>query len=205
MLKRFLGTKVGMTQLFGDARKVAPVTVIRFGIWFVLQVKDVECDGYTAVQVGTPRKRFENKPFSSDWLFKKSKYFLHIKELPYEGDTSLKVGSQLSLDDVKPVEGSLVTVTAFSKGLGFQGVMRRWGFAGGPKTHGSTFHRAPGSIGNLVFRGEVFKGKKLPGRTGFKQISVKNLKVAKVDVESNHVFVVGSVPGKKGSLVVVRK
>ncbi|MFC1854517.1 50S ribosomal protein L3 [Candidatus Dependentiae bacterium] len=205
MLSSFYGTKVGMTQLFGEDRKAVPVTVIKLGTWFVTQIKTKDKDGYSAVQVGMPRKRFDGQPFSKDWLKKKKAYFLYLRELFVDGDVDLNMGDQLSYDKIKLENGDLVWVGAKSKGLGFQGVMRRWGFAGGPGGHGSTFHRAPGSIGNLVFRGEVFKGKKLPGRTGGRMFSVKNLKVVKVDAESGHVIVSGSVPGKKNSLVIVRK
>lgn len=205
MLSGFFGSKVGMTQQFAQDRKVVPATVIRLGTWYVTQIKTQEKDGYRALQIGTPRKRYEASEFSEQWLKGKSKYFLHVRELPLgqEEVKGLAVGRRLTMDDFYLGKDAKVCVTATSKGLGFQGAMRRHGFAGGPGGHGSTFHRAPGSIGSLVFGGEVFKGRKLPGRTGGVQVTTRGLRVLDVQKEAGYLFVVGAVPGKKGSLVRV--
>ena len=203
MFGGFFGYKIGMTQSFGEDRRVTPTTVIRFGSWYVTQVKTVEKDGYQAIQVSAPRKRYENIEFSADWLKSKSKYFLHVKELKFNGESLPEIGHKLTFDDFDLAVGNVVKVSGMGKGLGFQGVMRRWGFSGGPKSHGSTFHRAPGSVGNLVFGGEIVKGKKMPGRTGGKKITTTGLRIVSVREESGHLVVVGAVPGKKGGLLKV--
>lgn len=205
MFDRLIGKKIGMTQLFDENRKVVPVTVIDVGVWFVTQVKTEDKDGYNALQLGLPRKRYEGMPFSFDWLKDKKKYFLHVKEVVLDSASDRKVGSKMSIGDFGVEEKVMVDVAGVSRGLGFQGAMKRWGFAGGPSGHGSTFHRKPGSIGNMCSQGKVVKGKKLPGQCGCKRKTVKNLKVARVDKESNCLFVSGSVPGKKDSLLFIYK
>jgi large subunit ribosomal protein L3 len=215
MLNKLLGTKIGMTQIFDEDRNSVPVTVIDIGGWFVTQIKTAEKDGYVALQLGLPRKRYRGKPFSKDvifeWLQSKDKFFEHIREVEVEVDdaSSYAVGQQILLKDFaveeKDLDKLLVDVAGVSRGLGFQGVMKRWGFAGGPGGHGSTFHRSPGSIGNMCSQGNVVKGKKLPGQCGCKRVTVKGLKVARVDFDSNCLFVRGAVPGKKNALLFIRK
>lgn len=206
MLNILLGKKVGMTQVFDENRNVIPVTAIDVGTWYVTQVKTVENDGYVALQIGMPRKRYEDKPFSSAWLKHKQKYFLHVKEVSVEGGTDgYKVGKKLSLEDFGISVNDSVAVAGVSRGKGFQGVVKRWGFSGGPSGHGSTFHRSPGSIGNMCSEGNVIKGKKLPGQCGCKRKTVKNLKVAVVNKDANCLFVKGAVPGKKETLLYVSK
>ncbi|MFA6527749.1 MAG: 50S ribosomal protein L3, partial [Candidatus Babeliales bacterium] len=159
MLSGVLGKKLGMAQLFNAEGKVIPVTVVDVGTWYVTQVKTPEKDGYSAVQVSMPRKRYQETSFSPEWLKKKSDYFLHIKEVSLaDQNHTLVVGQRITLDDIALQEGEIVAVTGTSRGLGFQGVVKRWGFAGGPKTHGSKFHRIPGSSGVLRRQGEVMKG-----------------------------------------------
>lgn len=205
MLSGFYGLKVGMTQRFAEDRSVVPTTVVSLGTWYVTQVKTNEKDGYLAIQVGTPRARYVNTPFSPEWLKAKSKYFLHVRELSLAAadGKSFEVGHKLTCDDVSLVEGAIVDVTGISKGLGFQGVMRRHGFAGGPGAHGSMFHRQPGSMGNRRRRGEVWKGKRMPGRMGGEQNTIRGLRVVGIQKESGHVFICGAVPGKKGGLLKV--
>jgi len=206
VLSGFFGSKVGMTQQFADDYRVAPATVIKLGTWYVTQIKTVEKDGYEAVQVGTPRKRYEQLAFSPEWLKAKSKYFLHLREMSLTDDkdgVGFPVGHKVSFGDLALEKNQIVNVSGIGKGIGFQGVMRRHGFSGGPGGHGSNFHRKPGSIGCVVHGGEVFKGKKLPGRTGGKKITTQGLRVIEVQGDSGHLLVIGAVPGKKGGLLKV--
>ncbi len=206
MLSGVLGKKLGMTQLFNAEGKVVPVTVVDVGTWYVTQVKTPERDGYSALQVGLPRKRYQGVTFSPEWLKKKSVYFLHIKEVKQiDLKHSFTVGQKVTLDDVVLQEGEVVSVTGTSRGFGFQGVVRRWGFGGGPKTHGSKFHRIPGSSGFLRTQGEVMKGKKFPGHMGAAQVTVEGLDIVKIDKETGCMFIKGALPGKKDSLVIIRK
>lgn len=207
MLNKLLGTKIGMSQLFDENRKVIPVTVIDAGEWFVVQVKNEENDGYCALQLGLLRNKYQGRPFSPEWLKAKDKFFAYIKEVEVakENIESYSVGQKLLLKDFNIALDDKVNVAGNALGKGFQGVMKRWGFGGGPGGHGSNFHRKPGSIGNMCSEGNVVKGKKLPGQYGGKRITVKNLKVVKVDQESNCLFVKGAVPGKKNTLLFISK
>ena len=206
VLNNALGKKIGMTQLFDEAGDAIPVTVVNVGNWYVTQVKTVEKDGYGAVQIALPRKRYQNQEFSESWLRAKKEYFLHVKEIPTaEEAVSFELGQKITLQDTSLEQGDTIAVVGTSKGLGFQGVVKRWGFAGGPKAHGSNFHRIPGAIGHLRRQGEVIKGKKLPGHMGAKKTTVKGLKIAHIDKENGYVFVEGAVPGKKDTLIRIKK
>ncbi len=204
MFKSLVGSKVGMTQIFNkEERKVVPVTAVKVEGVFVTQVKTKDRDGYDAVQVGVVRDRYLNQEPSRDWFLKKKHYFRFLKEVVVsEGlaDAKLKVGQRISLRDFVVKVGDSIKVVGVSKGLGFQGVMRRHGYSGGPKSHGSNFHRAPGAVGSIRMVGEVFKGKGLPGRTGGKRTSVGST-VERMDLDSGCLFLRGSVPGKKGFFV----
>jgi len=205
MLNKLFGTKIGMSQVFSDDRKVIPVTVVNVGEWFVTQVKTKENDGYCALQLGALRKKYKRHSFSANWLKNKSKFFEHINEVAIdeEGVNSYSVGQMLTLEDFNFADNDVIDVAGTSRGLGFQGVIKRWGFAGGPGGHGSTFHRSPGSIGNMCSEGNVIKGKKLPGQCGCKSVTVKNLKV--VGQGQGYLFVKGAVPGKKNSLLSISR
>lgn len=205
MISGLWGKKLGMTQLFTEDNKVVPVTAINTAHWFVTGLKTNDNDGYSAVQVGRLRKRYEASPFDSAWLKNLKKYFLHVHEILLNGDVSdLKLGQ--SFDGSSVVEqGAMVDVFGISKGRGFQGVMKRHGFSGGPASHGSEFKRAPGSIGNFCSEGRVAKGQKLPGQMGAKRAAVRGLEVVRVQPEEHMVLVKGSVPGNTGSVVFVRK
>lgn len=205
MVKSLLGTKIGMTQLFDDNRKVIPVTVIDMSGWLVTQIKTKENDGYSALQLGLPRKRYRDKPFAVGWLKDKKKYFVHVKEVLVDEGHEFSPGKKINVKDFSLTTDDSVHVAGASRGLGFQGVVKRWGFAGGPSGHGSTFHRAPGSIGNICSQGKVFKGKKLPGQCGCRRVAVKNLKVAKIDEALNCLFVKGAVPGKRDTLLFIER
>jgi large subunit ribosomal protein L3 len=203
MLKSIFGKKIGMTQIFCADRSAVPTTVVDVKGWFVLQVKTDGIDGYSALQLGKLRKRFEPKGFNSEYMKKKSFFFAYVREVHVEKDLSFEIGQEIKVEDFdgKEVGKSYVCVAGNSSGRGFQGVVKRWGFAGGPGAHGSNFDRTPGSIGNMCSQGKVIKGKKLPGRYGGKRITVSGLRVERVDSELGCIYVRGAVPGKKGSVL----
>ncbi len=207
MLGSIFGKKIGMSQIFTEKGQVVPVTVIDVASWLVTQVKTSKKDGYTALQLGLLKKRYKKQPFILDWLKDKSKYFSFLREIKVEESVleKVKVGKEIKLEDSGFEEEKRVNVTSKSKGQGFQGVVKRWGFAGGPGGHGSNFHRKPGAISFLCTEGEVIKGKKLPGQHGNRQFTTKNLKVVRLDKENGCLFVKGAVPGKKNSVVTVCK
>lgn len=206
MLNRVVGTKVGMTQLFDEHGNAVPVTVVDANNWFVTQIKIQEKDGYAALQLGLLRKRFRGQDFTPVWLKAKNDYFLHIKEIDCKEDIQkYALGQKMSLEEAVFKAGDSVSVTGTSKGLGFQGVVKRWGFAGGPAAHGSKFHRRPGSSGCLRTQGEIIKGKKFPGHTGAEQVTVRGLTIVRIDQSTGHVFIKGAIPGKKDSLVAINK
>lgn len=207
MLQSVLGTKIGMTQVFNDKGEVIPVTVVNVAHWFVTQVKTQATDGYTGLQLGLLKKKYRVEEFSLEWLKKKQQYFLHVKEVAVsEADIAqYQLGQSVSFDSISLNEGGIVSITARSRGLGFQGCVKRWGFAGGPKTHGSTFHRRPGSLGNMRSQGEVLKGKRLPGRAGYRNFTVRGMTVVRVDQAEGCLWIKGALPGKKDALVVIKK
>ncbi len=205
MLNSVLGTKVGMTQLFDKNGDVIPVTVVDINNWFVTQIKLSNKDGYNAVQVGLLRNRFRGQNFSPLWLKAKKDHFLNLKEVRSEDVQSFAPGQPLELTALSIQEGDVVAVTGTSRGLGFQGVVKRWNFRGGPAAHGSKFHRRPGTSGCLRTQGEIIKGKKFPGHTGAEQVTVKGLKIVRIDRDTGCVFIKGAIPGKKDSLVTLQK
>lgn len=193
-----------MTQIFKDDQTVIPVTVIDASNWIITQVKTDEKDGYNAVQVGRIKKKFSPDQFDSSWLKAMKKHFSDVQEVKVSEDAKYKVGQ--SVDFYNELEaGSTVNVFGTTMGKGFAGVVRRYDFAGGRATHGSTFHRAPGSIGFMATQGRVIKGTKLPGHMGAAKRVMKNLEVIKVDPNAQIILVKGSVPGKAGSLVFVQR
>lgn len=205
MVQGFWGRKVGMTQIFSDDNKVVPVTAIDLSGWFVSQIKSEAKDGYNAIQVACVRNRYRGQSFNAEWLKQKAKYFLWVKEIATSDvQDSIKVGQVADfLNIVK--ESDLIDAIGVTKGAGFAGVMRRHGYAGGPKSHGSGFKRKPGGIGFMCANGKVIKGKAMPGHMGVNQRTSKGLKVARIIPESNLVLIKGSMAGKPGSLVYVRK
>lgn len=207
MLVSVFGKKLGMTQIFTKEGKVVPVTAINIGRWFITQIKTQGKDGYNALQLGLLKDRYNQDSLVGAWLKNKKQFCSTFKEVNVDKNdvSGFKIGQQIGLDESVFVEDDKVKVTGKGKGKGFQGVMKRWGFAGGPGGHGSNFHRAPGSIGNICSQGKVVKGKKLPGQDGNRTISVKNLKIIKLDKDNNVLFVKGAVPGKKESLVCITR
>jgi large subunit ribosomal protein L3 len=201
-----LGKKLGMTQIFSEEGVVHPVTVIQAGPCLVVQRKTEKKEGYDAIQIGLVEERPMRKvsqPMSGH--FKKAGVtpMRRLMEFSVEAESEVKAGDQLKVDIFEADE--YVDVVGTGKGKGFQGVIKRHGFSGGKATHGSMFHRAPGSIGQASDPSRVFPGTRLPGRTGGKRITGKNLKVVKVDAEKNLLYVRGSVPGPNNSYVAVQR
>ncbi|RKX55257.1 MAG: 50S ribosomal protein L3 [Thermotoga sp.] len=202
-MKAILGRKIGMTQIFKDG-KVYPVTVIQAGPCYVVQKKTVETDGYNAIQIGfeemNPKR--VNKPMSGHFKKANLKPLRVLKEIRVENPDEYEIGQVIDVSIFK--EGEIVDVTGWSKGRGFQGVMKRWGFSGGPKSHGSKFHREMGTVGPSTHVAKIVKGKKMPGRMGNERLTILNLEVMKIDPEKNLIAVKGGVPGARGSLVILR-
>lgn len=205
MIQGIWGRKVGMTQVFADDNAVIPVTVVDTSGWFVTQIKTQENDGYTAIQVACLRNKYQGQPFAQEWLKNLKQYCLFIKEITISAlPEGLIVGSGIDLGTILAKDDS-IDATGTTKGCGFAGAVRRHGFAGGPKSHGSTFKKRPGSMGNMRATGKVVKGKRLPGHMGDKQRTVQKLQVVQVRSEDNIVLVKGSMAGKPGSLVFLKK
>jgi large subunit ribosomal protein L3 len=203
MTHEFWGKKIGMTQLFvGD--KVVPVTAIDVANWVVTQVKTQEKDGYNAVQIGLPRDRYIKESFSAEWVKKAKKFFVLIREVKLEDVTNFTVGQSADFY-AQLVEGEKVNVTGVTSGHGFKGAVQRHGFSGGGASHGSTLGKAPGSMSFMRSRGRVIKGKRLPGHMGTVQKVMQGLAVVKVEADARVLLVKGSIPGKAGSLVFVKK
>lgn len=203
MMKGLWGKKIGMTQIFSDKQKVVPVTAIDVSNWYVTQVKTVENDGYSAVKLGMVKDKFSDQEFSNIWLKEPRKYFSAFKEVPVAVDAQLALG-QKALADILAL-GEIVDVFGVTKGAGYQGVVKRHGYAGGRASHGATFGRFTGSLSFMRSRGRVIKGKGMPGHMGVEKRVMKNLEVIKVESDAQIILVKGSVPGKSGSLVFVRK
>ena len=204
MKKALIGKKIGMTQFTDEDGTVVPVTVCEVGPCVILQKKTVEKDGYAALKIGFMDAKESRlpKPLAGDFNKKNIPFKRKLKEVAVFDD-SLDVGSVIDCSIFE--DNDKVNVTGVSKGRGFAGVIKRYGFGGGRKTHGSHFHRAPGSIGACAYPNEVWKGKKMPGRLGTDTITVKNLKVVKVLADKNIILVSGSVPGTKNSFITVRE
>ena len=206
MLRGFFGSKVGMTQRFADDRSVVPATVLSLGTWYVTQIKTLEKDGYEAVQVGYGERKEKHTTKPQLGHFQKAGTTPKKKLVEFEGfEMDLKLGDTIGVDIFE--EGSWVDITGTSKGKGFQGVVKRHGFGGvGQSTHGQHNRlRAPGSIGAASYPARVFKGMRMAGRDGGKTVTVQDLEVLKVMPEKNLLVVKGSVPGAKGSYLIIEK
>ena len=202
-IEGIIGKKVGMTQVFAEDGALVPVTVIQAGPCLVVQKKTAEKDGYDAVQIGLVEKvsnRRVTSPLRGHFEKAGVQPVKTLAEVPYSGDAN--VGDRVQVDIFKA--GDSIDVVGQSKGKGFQGVVKRHGFGGGRESHGSMFHRAPGSIGASAFPSRVMKGMRMGGRMGGDQVTVKNLRVAKVDAENNLLYIRGAVPGGRNGLVYVR-
>jgi large subunit ribosomal protein L3 len=200
-MKMILGRKIGMTRVFKDDTAI-PVTVIKAGPCFVVQKKTFETDGYNAVQIGFEEAKKINKPMEG--VFKKAgvKPLKILKEFRVDDVENFEIGQEIKVDIFE--EGDKVDITGWSKGRGYAGAMKRWGFRGGPKSHGAKFHRELGSVGQHSEPARIFKGKKMPGQFGNERVTILNSEIVKIDVDNNLIAVKGGVPGARGGLVLIR-
>ena len=204
MKKAILATKVGMTLIFDENGTLVPVTVLQAGPCVVTQVKTVENDGYSAVQVGfvDKREKLVNKPVKGHFDKAGVSYKRFVREFRLEDAENYNVKDEIKVDVF--AAGDKVDATAISKGKGFQGAIKRHGQSRGPMAHGSKFHRHAGSNGSATSPGKVFKGKKMPGRMGGVKVTIQNLEVVRVDADNNLLLIKGAVPGSKKCLVTVK-
>jgi len=202
-MKAIIGKKIGMTQIFEKDGTAVPVTVISAGPCWVVQKKTVKTDGYDAVQIGydPAKEKRVTKPRRGHFSRAGVKPTRVLQE--FRGESDLEPGTEIKADVFEA--GAVVDVVGTSKGRGFQGVVKRHGFSGGPATHGSKTGRIPGSVGMSAYPGRVIKGKKLPGQMGNRRVTVRNLTVVGVDAEQNLIWVKGAVPGARNSYVVIRE
>lgn len=206
MLKGLIGKKIGMTQIFDETGAAIPVTVIEAGPCYVTQVRDVEADGYSAVQLGFGEIKPKRLTGGQLGHLKRSDLppLRYLREFRTKKEAEVNAGDQVTVEVFEV--GDHVDVAGTSKGRGFAGVVKRYGFAGGPKTHGqSDRQRAPGSIGATSGTARVFKGKRMPGHMGNRRVTSQNLKVVLIDEERNLIGVRGAVPGPKGGLLVIKE
>jgi large subunit ribosomal protein L3 len=203
MTKGILGRKVGMTQVFAENGDLIPVTVIAATPNVVLQKKSSETDGYSAVQLGfeDKREKLANKPEKGHVAKANTAPKRFVKELREASLDAYEVGQEVKVDIF--TVGEIVDVTGISKGKGFQGSIKRHGQSRGPMSHGSRYHRRPGSMGPVA-PNRVFKNKLLPGRMGGERITVQNLEIVKVDAERNLLLIKGNVPGPRKALITVK-
>ena len=203
-MKGILGKKLGMTQIFTEEGIVVPVTVVEAGPNVVTQVKTVEKDGYNAIQVGfeDAKEKSLNKP-QKGHLAAANVLKKHLKEFRVNAVEEFTVGQEIKADLF--AAGEKIDVTGTSKGKGFQGPIKRHGQSRGPESHGSRYHRRPGSMGACSYPGRVFKNKKLAGHMGSVKVTVQNLEVVRVDADKNFILVKGAIPGAKGSVVTLKE
>ena len=203
MKKGIIAKKIGMTQIFDEKGMVIPVTVVEAGPCVVTQVKTIEKEGYSAIQLGfgevKPSKI--NKPEKGHFNKNNLEVKKHLREFRLDEITS-QIGDEITADVFEA--GEKIDVQGTSKGKGFQGVIKRHGQSRGPMGHGSMYHRRPGSMGPTSTPGRVFKGKKLPGHMGNVTVTVQNLEVVKVDMDKNVILIKGSVPGAKGAILKIK-
>jgi len=206
MIEGLIGKKIGMTQTFDEEGNVAPITVIKVGPCTVIQKKTREKDGYSALQLGLVEEKGRKKatkPLVGHYEKSGVPPMKILKEFQFAEKGEVKEGDQFFVDIFQI--GEKVHVVGMSKGKGFAGVFKRWGFHGGKATHGSMFHRRPGSTGASAYPSRVMKGKKLPGHMGNKRVTVMNLKVIQADKENNLLVVKGAVPGARGGYLLIKK
>lgn len=206
MVEGLIGKKIGMSQSFDAAGNVIPVTVIKAGPCAVIQKKTMERDGYVAVQLGLIEEKNVTKPIRPvAGHFKKSGIppTRTLREFRLTANAEIKEGDRVLVDIFQP--GEKVRITGITKGKGFQGVVTRHGFRGGRASHGSMFHRAPGSIGASSFPSRVFKGTRMGGHMGHDRLTVRNLEVLRTDPENGLLVVKGAVPGPRGGYLLIRK
>ncbi len=206
MKKFILGKKIGMTQIFTEEGLSIPVTAVQAGPVSVLQVKTDEQDGYCAVKVGYDdiKESKANKPMKGNFDKAGVTPKRYLKEIRLEDAEGFEVGKDINVAEMFS-EGDVVDITGVSKGKGFAGTVKRHRTSRGPETHGSHYHRAPGSMGGASNPSRVFKGKKLPGHMGSEQVTIQNLVIVKVYEDKNLLLVKGAVPGPKGGVLVIKE
>ncbi len=206
MVEGLIGKKIGITQSFDEEGNTFPVTVIQAGPCTVFQKKNKEKDGYSSLQMGFIEEKGlkkPNKPFAGHCLKAGVPPPRVLREIRYDEQVDIKEGDQFFVDIFVP--GEKVHITGQSKGKGFAGVVKRWKFHGGKASHGSMFHRAPGSIGASAFPSRVTKGRRMPGHMGDQKVTVRNLTVIKTDKENNLLVIKGSIPGANGGYLLIKK
>lgn len=205
MVKKLIGRKLGMTQYFLEGGRSVPATVVKAGPCTVIQKKTLEKDGYEAIQVGfeVRKEKRVNKPLRGQFKAAGDNCFAHLREIRVDSSEEFELGQEIKADIFEI--GELVQVSGRSKGRGFSGVITRWGFSKGRETHGSRSHRVPGSIGSSATPGRVHKGKKLPGRMGYRRTTIKNLKILDVRPEMDVIAIKGSLPGHRNSIIEIAK
>lgn len=204
-MKGIIGKKLGMTQIFLEDGTRVPVTVVQAGPCYVVQKKTTETDGYSAVQVGfeSVAAAGANKPELGHCTKSGHGVFRYLREFKFATVSEMSVGDSITVDQFSPDD--LIDVTGTSIGKGFQGVIKRWNFKGGRASHGSRFHRAPGSIGASATPSHVFKNKKMPGQLGNCKVTVQRLKIVRVVSADNLLLIKGAVPGHKNSIVLIKQ
>ena len=206
MFPGIIGKKIGMTQLFQENGETVAVTAIQAGPSVVTQIKSRDKDGYDAIQVGFVENKVKQSQLSSPEMghLRGLENIRYLREFRTDDISSVKRGDKVDIGFLK--HGDLINIIGFSKGKGFAGVVKRYHFAGGPKTHGQTDrHRAPGSIGSTTFPGRVLKGKRMAGHMGNRRITARNLEIIQVDPERSLLLVKGAIPGANGGLLVIEK
>jgi large subunit ribosomal protein L3 len=204
MKKGIIGKKIGMTQIFTEDGTRVPVTVIQAGPCVVTQKKTASVDGYSAVQVGfesTPAAN-ASKPMLGHCTKSGQGVFRYLREFKFDEASELDLGDVLTVEQF--AAGDFVDVTGTSIGKGFQGVIKRYNFRGGRASHGSRFHRAPGSIGASATPSRVFKNKKMPGQLGNTQVTVQCLQVIRIDADDNLLLIKGAIPGHRNNIVLIK-
>lgn len=203
MTKAILARKIGMTQVYDEQGRVVPVTVLEAGPCRVVQVKSMDNDGYNSIQLGFIDKKEQrvNSPLKGHFQQAKIKPLRYLREFRVEDSSGYKPGQEIKADTFST--GDYVDVSATARGKGFAGSIKKMGFSRGPKTHGSHYHRGPGSLGS-VDAARVFKGRRLPGRMGGWRRTVQSLYVVNTDAEKNLLLIKGSVPGPRGGLVEIK-
>jgi len=201
-----LGRKVGMTQLYSNTGKVIPVTVVKVGPCYIVQKKEEPLSGYFALQLGFEAKPKANKPYAGHFKKVKLEPMKVLTEFRFKSPADIEkfaVGQEIKVDIFN--ENDTISVRGITRGRGFQGGMRRWGWHGGPATHGSTSHRRMGSVGSGSSPGHPWRGRHQPGHYGMETVTIKNLKVAKVEPEKNLLYIKGAIPGSSYTEVEIRK
>ncbi len=204
MIKAIIGKKLGMTSIYDENGKAIAVTAIEAGPCIITQIKTGEIDGYSAIQIGfgDVKAKKLNEPIKQHFKKKGIETKKVLMEVRVDDIKDFKVGDIIKTSVFE--KGDIVKVTARSKGKGFTGAMKRYGFSGQPASHGSQYHRSMGSTGASSYPSRVFKGKRMPGRHGYKKVSALGLEVVEVNEESNVILVKGSVPGTKGRIVLIQ-